>query len=73
MLGVLLTPAVMPIAFTVLWNKQSKHAALYGTLFGSACGLCTYQTDCGLVTDSHTVGWMRESGYLLSRGVAKHS
>jgi Na+/proline symporter len=44
--GVLLTPAVMPIAFTVLWKKQSAYAAFFGTTGGTLCGLA---------------GWMRES------------
>lgn len=37
--GVLLTPAVMPIAFTVIWKKQSANGAFFGKLFGGICGL----------------------------------
>ncbi|GAA5858337.1 hypothetical protein JCM8547_004656 [Rhodosporidiobolus lusitaniae] len=44
--GVLLTPAVMPIAFTVVWKKQSAAAAFYGTIFGTACGLAGWIAGC---------------------------
>lgn len=44
--GVLLTPAVMPIAFTVLWKKQSKHAAFWGTIAGTICGLSELTLHC---------------------------
>ncbi|GAA6055529.1 hypothetical protein JCM3770_006770 [Rhodotorula araucariae] len=37
--GVALTPAVPTIAMTVCSSKQSKHAAFWGTLFGTACGM----------------------------------
>ncbi|BGP44352.1 hypothetical protein JCM10450v2_000163 [Rhodotorula kratochvilovae] len=37
--GVALTPAVPTIAMTVCSNKQSKHAAFWGTLIGTACGM----------------------------------
>lgn len=49
--GVLLTPAVMPIAFTVLWKKQSKHAAFWGTITGTICGL----SECHLSLNGNTV------------------
>ncbi|GAA6018649.1 hypothetical protein JCM10207_008994 [Rhodosporidiobolus poonsookiae] len=44
--GVLLTPAVMPIAFTVVWKKQGKWAAFIGTTFGTACGLLGWMLGC---------------------------
>ncbi|CEQ39866.1 SPOSA6832_01425, partial [Sporobolomyces salmonicolor] len=37
--GVILTPAVVPIGLTVTWKKQSKHAAFWGTVIGSAAAL----------------------------------
>jgi Na+/proline symporter len=57
--GVLLTPAVMPIAFTVLWKKQSAYAAFFGTTGGTLCGLA---------------GWMRESSLKgLGKAGADHT
>ncbi|GAA6040980.1 hypothetical protein JCM8097_000521 [Rhodosporidiobolus ruineniae] len=44
--GVLLTPAVVPIGLTVVWKKQSAHAAFWGTLFGTACGLLGWMLGC---------------------------
>ncbi|GAA5947178.1 hypothetical protein JCM3775_002690 [Rhodotorula graminis] len=44
--GVLLTPAVVPIAMTVISKRQSKYAAFYGTLFGTACGLFGWLYGC---------------------------
>lgn len=37
--GVALTPAVVPIGLTVCWARQSKHAAFWGTIFGTVCGM----------------------------------
>ncbi|GAA5836147.1 hypothetical protein JCM11251_007381 [Rhodosporidiobolus azoricus] len=44
--GVLLTPAVVPIACTVVWSKQSRHAAFWSTIFGTACGLIGWMLGC---------------------------
>ncbi|GAA5899047.1 hypothetical protein JCM6882_004600 [Rhodosporidiobolus microsporus] len=44
--GVLLTPAVVPIALTVMWSKQSKHAAFWSTIFGTTCGLIGWMIGC---------------------------
>ncbi|BGP12261.1 hypothetical protein JCM10213_000045 [Rhodosporidiobolus nylandii] len=44
--GVLLTPAVVPVAFTVCWKKQSKHAAFWSTIFGTSCSLVGWMIGC---------------------------
>ncbi|BGP12235.1 hypothetical protein JCM10213v2_000147 [Rhodosporidiobolus nylandii] len=44
--GVLLTPAVVPVAFTVSWKKQSKHAAFWSTIFGTSCSLVGWMIGC---------------------------
>ena len=49
--GVLLVPAVTPVALTVIWKKQSAAAAFFGTLLGTVCGL---------------IGWFGASLPLLS-------
>ncbi|GAA5881159.1 hypothetical protein JCM1840_001624 [Sporobolomyces johnsonii] len=44
--GVILTPAVVPIGLTVTWSKQSKHAAFWGTVIGSAAALAGWMVGC---------------------------
>lgn len=44
--GVLCTPAVVPIGLTVCWNRLSKHAAFWGTIFGTVCGLLGWFVGC---------------------------
>ncbi|BGP52573.1 hypothetical protein JCM8202v2_000128 [Rhodotorula sphaerocarpa] len=44
--GVLLTPAVIPVGLTVISRRQSKHAAFWGTLFGTACSLIGWLYGC---------------------------
>ncbi|GAA5851388.1 hypothetical protein JCM3766R1_000619 [Sporobolomyces carnicolor] len=44
--GVLLTPAVFPVACTVCWSKTSKAAVLGGTSFGVACAMTAWFVAC---------------------------
>ncbi|GAA5911056.1 sodium:solute symporter family protein [Sporobolomyces salmoneus] len=44
--GVLLTPAVFPVACTVAWSKTSRAAVLGGTGFGFACAMIAWFTAC---------------------------
>ncbi|GAA5990725.1 hypothetical protein JCM5350_007342, partial [Sporobolomyces pararoseus] len=44
--GVLLTPAVFPVACTVSWKKASKQAILGGTLFGVVCAMLAWFLAC---------------------------
>ncbi|GAA5951797.1 hypothetical protein JCM3765_003121 [Sporobolomyces pararoseus] len=44
--GVLLTPAVFPVACTVCWKKASKQAILGGTLFGVVCAMVAWFLAC---------------------------
>ncbi|KAJ3182570.1 hypothetical protein HDU85_002669 [Gaertneriomyces sp. JEL0708] len=46
LMGVLLSPAVFPIAFTLCWKKQSAKAAVAGALVGLACGLIAWLVTC---------------------------
>lgn len=41
-----MTPAVIPVALTVMSKRQSKHAAFFGTLFGTTCGLIGWMLGC---------------------------
>lgn len=42
MLGVLTCPGIFPTTFTILWNKQSKVAAIVSPLLGLATGLAVW-------------------------------
>ncbi|GAA6005994.1 hypothetical protein JCM10207_007300 [Rhodosporidiobolus poonsookiae] len=44
--GVVTTPAVVPIALTVLWKRQSAAAAFWGTIVGIVCGLLGWFLGC---------------------------
>ncbi|GAA5933076.1 sodium:solute symporter family protein [Sporobolomyces koalae] len=44
--GVLLTPAVFPVACTVCWSKCSKEAVLGGTGFGVVCAMTAWFVAC---------------------------
>jgi Na+/proline symporter len=53
--GVLLTPAVIPIGLTVMSRRQSKHAAFFGTLFGTACGMIGWMVGCRKIYGEITI------------------
>ncbi|KAF2122068.1 Sodium:solute symporter family-domain-containing protein [Lophiotrema nucula] len=42
MLGVLTCPGIFPTAFTILWKRQSKAAAIVAPLLGMATGIATW-------------------------------
>lgn len=44
--GVICSPAVVPIGLTVCWRRQSRVAALYGTLFGGVMGMLGWMIGC---------------------------
>ncbi|KAF8915022.1 hypothetical protein CPB85DRAFT_1375220 [Mucidula mucida] len=54
-IGVALTPAVVPIGLTVCWNRLSKHAAFWGTLFGTVCGMLGWMIGCWKIYGSINV------------------
>ncbi|WRT64468.1 uncharacterized protein IL334_001400 [Kwoniella shivajii] len=55
--GVCLTPAVVPIGLTVSWGRMSHISAVYGTLFGTVCGMVGWMIGCwkiyGLINTSN--------------------
>ena len=69
--GVLLTPAVVPIALTVLWRKQSKHAAFWGTMVGTTTGLGESRglRPEKLITDVQLGGWVSGTEVASSSGI----
>ena len=67
--GVLLTPAVVPIAMTVISKRQSRHAAFWGTLFGTACGLFGWLYGCKRIYGEINVSCVDPLCLFLSRSL----
>jgi len=44
--GTICSPAVVSIGLTVCWKRQSRVAALYGTLLGAVCGMVAWFVSC---------------------------
>jgi len=42
--GILIGPAVVPIALTVSWKKTNKSPAILGSLLGLTAGICSWTT-----------------------------
>lgn len=42
LMGILIAPAVFPVAATLMWKKQSKYGAIAGALGGFICGLAAW-------------------------------
>jgi hypothetical protein len=42
LMGIIVAPAVIPIAFTLTWSKQSANGAIFASLGGFAAGLTTW-------------------------------
>ena len=42
LMGIIVAPAVIPIAFTLTWSKQSTMAAIISPLVGVSCGIATW-------------------------------
>jgi urea-proton symporter len=43
-MGILIGPAVVPIALTVSWKKTNKNAAILGSILGLTAGICSWTT-----------------------------
>jgi urea-proton symporter len=43
-MGILIGPAVVPIALTVSWKKTNKNAAIMGSILGLVAGICSWIT-----------------------------
>ncbi|KAJ7583799.1 Na+/solute symporter [Mycena floridula] len=53
--GVILSPAVIPIALTVSWSKLSKPAVIAGPLCGAALGMTAWMVGCLKIYGSITI------------------
>lgn len=61
LMGIIVAPAVIPIAFTLTWSKQNTFAAIASPVIGFTCGLITWFVvafglygEITLVTTRHT-------------------
>ncbi|CAJ0750781.1 24391_t:CDS:2 [Entrophospora sp. SA101] len=42
LMGILCSPAVIPVAFTITWKKQTKSAAVGASIIGLVCGVVSW-------------------------------
>jgi Na+/proline symporter len=42
LMGIISSPAVIPVAYTLVWKKQTAFAAVAGALLGLICGLIAW-------------------------------
>ncbi|KAJ3743138.1 Na+/solute symporter [Lentinula detonsa] len=50
--GVVLSPAVIPVALTVSWGKLSKPAVILGPVLGAICGMAAWMIGCWKILGS---------------------
>ena len=55
LMGIIVAPAVIPIAFTLTWSKQSATAAIVSALVSFVCGVVTWVATAGGLYGSVTV------------------
>ena len=55
LMGIIVAPAVIPIAFTLTWSKQSALGAICGALVGFVCGVITWVSTAAGLYGSVTV------------------
>lgn len=58
--GVVLSPAVIPIALTVAWSKLTRAAVLSGSIVGAILGMLAWMVSCWKIYGSITVANLAE-------------
>jgi urea-proton symporter len=64
-MGILIGPAVVPIALTVSWKKTNKTAVILGALVGLIAGICSWVTTTWLLYGELTIATTGETTPLL--------
>lgn len=64
-MGILIGPAVVPIALTVSWKKTNKTAAILGSLLGLTAGICSWITTTWLLYGQLSIATTGETTPLL--------
>lgn len=64
-MGILIGPAVVPIALTVSWKKTNKNAAIMGSILGLAAGVCSWITATWLLYGHLSIATTGETTPLL--------
>jgi urea-proton symporter len=64
-MGILIGPAVVPIALTVSWKKTNKNAAIMGSILGLAAGICSWMTTTWLLYGHLSIATTGETTPLL--------
>ncbi len=64
-MGILIGPAVVPIALTVSWKKTNKTAVILGALVGLIAGICSWVTMTWLLYGELSIATTGETTPLL--------
>lgn len=64
-MGILIGPAVVPIALTVSWKKTNKTSAILGSLLGLTAGICSWITTTWLLYGQLSIATTGETTPLL--------
>ncbi len=64
-MGILIGPAVVPIALTVSWKKTNKNAVIMGSILGLAAGICSWITATWLLYGHLSIATTGETTPLL--------
>jgi SSS family transporter len=72
-MGILIGPAVVPIALTVSWKKTNKNAAILGSISGLAAGICSWITATWLMYGHLSIATTGETTPLLIGNVVSIS
>jgi Na+/proline symporter len=55
-MGIISSPAVIPVAYTITWKKQSAFAAISAAVVGVVCGLIAWLVAAHVLYDEVTIG-----------------
>jgi len=55
LMGIITSPAVIPVAFTLTWRKQSKEAAIGSSIIGVVCGITAWLVTAGKLSNEITI------------------
>ncbi len=55
LMGIISSPAVIPVAYTITWSKQSAFAAISAALTGVVCGIIAWLVTAQKLHDEITI------------------
>ncbi len=55
LMGIISSPAVVPVAYTIIWSKQSATAAVSAAIIGLICGISSWLITAQSLYDEITI------------------